>query len=61
MKEESITKITLEKTKDLEDLTDWERLKHMSDEETEQNALSDPDNQPLSEELKRINRTKPSS
>ena len=61
MKEESITKITLEKTKDLEDLTDWERLKHMSDEEAEQNALSDPDNQPLSEELKRINRTKPSS
>lgn len=28
--------------------TDWERLKTMSDEEAYQNALSDPDNQPLS-------------
>lgn len=32
------------------DRTDWERLRKMTDEEAYANALSDPDNPPLSEE-----------
>lgn len=32
------------------DGTDWKRLAAMTDEEAQANALSDPDNQPLSEE-----------
>jgi putative transcriptional regulator len=37
--------------------TDWERLRNMTEEEIEQNALSDPDNPPLTdEELKRFRR-----
>ena len=39
------------------DRTDWERLRTMSEEEIEANALSDPDNPPLTEEeLKRFRR-----
>ncbi len=30
--------------------TDWERVRNMSDEEAEQNALDDPDNPPLTDE-----------
>jgi hypothetical protein len=56
MKEKSITRVSLEEAKNLEDLTDWERLKNLSDEEVEENAINDPDNQPLpyppSEKLK---------
>jgi putative transcriptional regulator len=33
------------------DGTDWKRLAAMSDDEAEANALSDPDNQPLSSEV----------
>jgi len=37
--------------------TDWERLRNMTEEEIEANALSDPDNPPISdEELKRFRR-----
>jgi putative transcriptional regulator len=37
--------------------TDWERLRNMTEEEIEANALSDPDNPPLTdEELKRFRR-----
>ncbi len=36
----------------LTDLTDWERVNNMSEEEIEKNALSDFDNQPLSFDLK---------
>ena len=35
----------------MEDLTDWERVNSLSSEEVEANALSDPDNQPLSEDF----------
>jgi hypothetical protein len=56
MKEKFITRVSLEAAKNLEDLTDWERLKNMSDEEVEENAVNDPENQPLpypaSEKLK---------
>ncbi len=34
----------------MEDKTDWERLDNMTDEEIEANALSDPDNPPLTDE-----------
>jgi hypothetical protein len=33
----------------MEDLTDWERVKNMTEEEVEQNALDDPDAQLLPE------------
>ena len=34
----------------LEDKTDWERVRNMTDEEIEAAALSDPDAQPLTDE-----------
>jgi hypothetical protein len=62
MKEKSITRVSLEEAKNLEDLTDWERLENMSDEEVEENAINDPDNQPLpyppSEKLKLMTSSK---
>ncbi len=48
MSETSITRTTLKSAKKLEDLTDWERVNSLSESEIEANALSDPDNQPLS-------------
>ncbi|MBW4536821.1 MAG: hypothetical protein KME09_23085 [Pleurocapsa minor HA4230-MV1] len=57
MKETSITRITIDKAKKLEDLTDLERLNTMSESEIEANALSDSDNQPLSSDsLKKVRR-----
>lgn len=35
------------------DLTDWERVDNMTDEELTQNALDDPDNPPLEEDKPR--------
>ena len=59
MSETSITQTTLESAKKLEDLTDWERVKSMSESEIGANALSDQDNQPLSpDNLKNIRRIK---
>jgi putative transcriptional regulator len=41
----------------VEDTTDWERLRNMTEEEIIANALSDPDNPPLTdEELARMQR-----
>jgi hypothetical protein len=57
MKETSITRITIDKAKKLEDLTDLERLNTISESDIEANALSDPDNQPLSaDSLKKVRR-----
>ena len=60
MSETSITRTTLESAKKLEDLTDWERVHSLNESEIETNALSDPDNQPLSPDnmknIRRINR-----
>jgi hypothetical protein len=57
MKETSITRITIDKAKKSEDLTNLERLNTMSESEIEANALSDPDNQPLSSDsLKKVRR-----
>ncbi|MEY2857465.1 MAG: hypothetical protein RLZZ74_1777 [Cyanobacteriota bacterium] len=59
MNETSITRITIDEAKKSEDLTDLERLNSMSESEIENNALSDPDNQPLSpDSLKKIRKTK---
>ena len=49
MSKENITEATWEELQDMEDLTDWERVKNMTEEEIEQNALDDPDAQPLPE------------
>ena len=44
-------------TRPFEDRTDWARLEAMTEEEIEANALSDPDNPPLTdEELARMRR-----
>lgn len=44
-------------TRPLADDTDWERIRAMTEEEIEANALSDPDNPPLTdEELARFHR-----
>ena len=44
-------------TQPIESRTDWARLDAMTEEEIEANALSDPDNPPISdEELKRFRR-----
>jgi hypothetical protein len=48
--------VTLEQAKSLEDLTDWERIEKMSESEIEQNANSDPDNQPIEIGLKGLKR-----
>ena len=48
-KEENITEVTWEELQQMEDLTDWNRVKNMTEEEVEQNALDDPDAQPLPE------------
>ncbi len=58
MKEKSITRITLEQAKSLEDLTDWERIEKMSESEIEQNALDDADNQPIKKDNKGLKRIK---
>ncbi|GAA6168303.1 hypothetical protein [Sessilibacter corallicola] len=43
-------KYTREEIEQLEDRSDKERLKNMTDEEIEEAAKSDPDNPPLSED-----------
>ncbi len=59
MSETSITQTTLESAKKLEDLTDWERVKAMSESEIEANALSDQENPPLyPDNLKNLRRIK---
>ncbi len=59
MSETSITRTTLNEAKKLEDLTDLEQVNSLSESEIEANALSDPDNQPLSpDSLKKVRRVK---
>ncbi len=58
MSEESIKRVapkmgilnTKEEKQDLSDLTDWERVKSMSDAEIEANALSDTDALPFDDD-----------
>jgi hypothetical protein len=59
MNETYITRTNIDKAKKLEDLTDLEKLNSMSESEIEANALSDPDNQPLSpDDLQKVRRIK---
>ena len=50
MSKENITRVTPEQAREMEDLTDWERVDNITEEEIEQNALDDPDNPPLTDE-----------
>jgi uncharacterized protein (DUF4415 family) len=50
MTEERITIVSAKKLAKMKDLTDWERLRSMTEEEIERNALEDPDNPPWTEE-----------
>ena len=54
MKKEIISEIMAngERNRPKDSQTDWNRLDNMSDEETHQNALRDPDAQPLSKDAK---------
>jgi hypothetical protein len=58
MKDKSITRITIEEAKKQPDLTDWQRIEQMSEEEAKEKAQTDPDNLPLSyppsDKLKRL-------
>ena len=59
MKKTSITRMTTEEAKKAEDLTDLERVNSMGELEIEANALTDPDNQPLTlKSLKKVRRIK---
>jgi len=52
-------KYTEEEAKSLEDKTDYERLKNMTEEEIEENAKSDPDAlSPTDEQLKKFRKVK---
>lgn len=53
-----MNKISITKTNTLTDLTNWNKINNMSDEEIEQNALTDIDNQPLSLDLKGLKKVK---
>lgn len=57
MNKETITRVTLEEAKNMEDLTDWEALEDMTDEEAHQNALDDPDAQPIGKDKTGLKRT----
>ena len=59
MNETSITRTTIDEAKKSADLTDLKRVNSMDESEIEANALSDPDNQPLtSDSLKKVRRIK---
>ena len=59
MNETSITRTTIDEAKKSSDLTDLKRVDSMDESEIEANALSDPDNQPLtSDSLKKVHRIK---
>ena len=45
-----ITRVSLEEWAKMNGQTDWAKIDAMTEEEIEQNALNDPDNQPLTDE-----------
>ena len=51
MKEENIIRVSLGEWGKMQGKTDWEKVKAMTEEEIEENALSDPDSQPLSDDF----------
>ena len=50
MTEERITRVTSAQARKLKSLTDWDRVRAMTDEEIERNASEDPDNPPWTDE-----------
>ena len=48
---ERITRVSLEEWAKMKGQTDWNKIDKMTDEEIEENALNDPDNQPLPDEF----------
>ncbi|HEV8678974.1 MAG TPA: BrnA antitoxin family protein [Stellaceae bacterium] len=50
MTEERITRVSLKEGRKMKSLTDWDRLRRMTEEEIERNAAEDPDNPPWTEE-----------
>ena len=50
MTEERITIASRKRLAKMRDLTDWDRVNAMTDEEIERNAADDPDNPPWTEE-----------
>lgn len=46
-----ITRVSLEEWAKMKGQTDWAKIDAMTEEEIEQNALSDPNNQPLSDKF----------
>ena len=50
MSEERITRVTLAQARKMKSLTDWDRVRSMSEEEIERNAAEDADNPPWTEE-----------
>jgi hypothetical protein len=51
VKKKLITRVSLEEWAKMKGQTDWAKIDAMTEEEIEQNALSDPDNQPLPDEF----------
>jgi hypothetical protein len=47
----NITKISMDELNQIQDLTDWERVRKMTDEEIEANANEDPDCQPTDDDF----------
>lgn len=47
VKEENITRVSLEEWGEMKGKTNWKKIKAMTEEEIEANALSYPDSQPL--------------
>jgi hypothetical protein len=46
-----ITRVSLEEWAKMKGQTNWARIDSMTEAEIEQNALDDPDNQPLTDEF----------
>jgi hypothetical protein len=49
--ETNITRVSMDELNQIQNLTDWERVKGMTDEEIEANANNDPDCQPTDDDF----------
>jgi hypothetical protein len=47
----NITKISMDELNQIQDFTNWEKVKEMTDEEIEANANQDPDCQPKDDDF----------
>ncbi len=51
MSNDNITKVSMDELKQIQDLTDWKRVKEMTEAEIEANAQADPDCQPTDDDF----------